>query len=130
MPDPPSALTPIRADTIVSSEMDYTAPPSRVLPRIGTGGAVRAERIGPARLTPARWDREHAGQGRTALRWSVNRAARHRDALSVELGPDLAGAVDAVVLGVHLSDLAGQPRVALTPRRGRRGPRGGRRRRG
>ena len=48
---------------------------------------------------------------------ACNRAASHAHALSAELPPDLAHAVDAVVLVEHAADLDHQRRVASGPRR-------------
>jgi hypothetical protein len=46
-------------------------------------------------------------------------AAGHSDPFAVQLPPDLAGAVDAEVLGMHPGDLSLQLLVAQRPGRGR-----------
>jgi hypothetical protein len=48
----------------------------------------------------------------------LDRAAGHRDSLAVQLPPDLAGTVDAELLGVDPSDLALELGVAHSARRG------------
>ena len=65
---------------------------------------VRRHLVGPA---PA-----HAGEPHLSHQ-ALDRAAGDADALPVELGPDLVGAIDVEVLGVHAGDLA-----LRAPRRG------------
>jgi hypothetical protein len=49
---------------------------------------------------------------------ALDGAAGHRDPFTVQLPPDLAGAVDPEVLGMHPDDLGLQLLVAQRPGRG------------
>jgi hypothetical protein len=82
------------------------------LHQVGWPRGARIRRGGPLGLATA-----DAFQAQLAHR-PLHRAAGHRDPLAVQLAPDLAGAVDAEVLGMDAADLRLELAVAHGSGRG------------